>query len=250
MELKKFSEVDKLSNTNMNRMPVKPVLHNHAIERVQERFGLDDSWLMEKLDSGHFVWLRGTGNSGDAKFVRSGHLIYIPEKNEYCVVVMDDRKRLAVTVLTEEMARHSSWRNGLDETAKLRAKRIALGEEIVDDCNFLRLFAEERGRISLTLVVRAFTKSWQLTTLILCKVEIEAEQIDPDLKKCQLTYEQEQEAIKCVLKQINEKTILPYCDFYVQTGKGRRAQISNVISGTSSLEEGETARRVSKYLSD
>jgi hypothetical protein len=151
VELKEFFEVDKLSNAKRNRMPVKPVLHNHAIERVQERFGLDDSWLMEKLDSGHFVWLRGAGNSGDAKFVRSGHLIYIPEKNEYCVVVMDDRKRLAVTVLTEDMARHSSWRNGLDETAKLRAKRIALGEEVVDDCNFLRLFAEERGRISLTL---------------------------------------------------------------------------------------------------
>jgi hypothetical protein len=61
-------------------MPVKPVLHNHAIERVQERFGLDDSWLMEKLDSGHFVWLRGAGNSGDAKFVRSGHLILFLRK--------------------------------------------------------------------------------------------------------------------------------------------------------------------------
>jgi hypothetical protein len=163
---------------------------------------------------------------------------------------MDDRKRLAVTVLTEDMARHSSWRNGLDETAKLRAKRIALGEEVVDDCNFLRLFAEERGHISLTLVARAFTKIWQLTTLILSKVEIEAEQIDPDLKKCKLTYDQEQEAIKCILNEINAQAILPYCDFYVQTGKGRRAQISNVISGSSSLEEGETARRLSKYLAD
>jgi hypothetical protein len=81
-------------------------------------------------------------------------------------------------------------------------------------------------------------------------VEIEAEQIDPDLKKCKLTYDQEQEAIKCILNEINAQAILPYCDFYVQTGKGRRAQISNVISGSSSLEEGETARRLSKYLAD
>lgn len=126
-------------------MTINPTLHSHAVARVQERFGLDESWLLEILDSGRFVWLKGAGNSGNVKRVRSGHLIYLPERNEYCVVVMDDRKRLAITVLTEEMARNSPWGSGLDQTAKLKAKRIALGEEVVDDSNFIRLYAEERG---------------------------------------------------------------------------------------------------------
>ena len=58
------------------------------------------------------------------KKVRSGHLIYIPDTDEYCVVIMDDRSRLAITVLTEDMAIKSSWGRGLTDAAKLKAKRI------------------------------------------------------------------------------------------------------------------------------
>ncbi|GAC13941.1 hypothetical protein [Aliiglaciecola lipolytica] len=45
---------------------------------------------------------------------------------------MDDRSRLAIKVLTEEMTLDSSWGKRLDPTAKLKAKRIALGDEAVD----------------------------------------------------------------------------------------------------------------------
>ena len=231
-------------------MTAKPQLHSHAVDRAKERFGLDDAWLLETLDSGSFVWLKGTGNSGSVKQVRSGHLIFLPEKDKYCIVVMDDRKRLAITVLTEEMARNSSWGIGMDDKTKLKAKRIALGEEVVDDSNFLRLYAEERGILRLSLYVRAFTKDWQLTNITFCKVEVAPEQIDPNSRTCELTSKQEQEATRCFLRQVNEQAILPYCDFYVRTTRGKKALIANKIPGSFSLEEGETARRLSRYSTE
>ncbi len=125
-----------------------PSVHNHAAKRLKERLSVDVSWLIDVLEQGRFVWLKGAGDSGNAKRVRSGHLIYLPNRNEYCVVVMDDRSRLAITVLTEDMALNSSWGKGLDQAAKLKAKRLALGEEAVHDINFLLLYAEDRGELS------------------------------------------------------------------------------------------------------
>lgn len=97
-------------------------IHNHAIERLQERFSTDKAWLLHELENGCFVWLKGSGHSSHAINIRSGHLIYLPHRNEYCVVIMDNRSRLAITVLNEEMALKSSWGKGLDEVAKLKAK--------------------------------------------------------------------------------------------------------------------------------
>jgi len=225
----------------------KPKLHSHAVSRAQERFGLDNATtLLEALDSGRFVWLKGAGNSGAARGVRSGHLIFLPEKNEHCVVVMDDRRRLAITVLTEEMARKSSWTDGLNEASKLKAKQIALGKEVVHDSNFLRLYAEERGGISLKLIARAFTHDWKVISVSICKFEIAAEQIDPSLKTCLLTQSQEEEAAACIAIKIKAQVVRPYCDFSAHSGH-RSVPIASQIAGTLSLEDGETARRLSKY---
>ena len=95
-------------------MAIQPTLHTHAIDRLKDRFNLDKSWLLNELEHGRFVWLKGHGASGNIKKVRSGHLFYLQDKDDYCVVVMDDRSRLAITVLTETMALKSSWGRGLD----------------------------------------------------------------------------------------------------------------------------------------
>ena len=96
-----------------------PSVHNHAAKRLKERLDADKSWLIDVLDQGKFVWLKGHGNSADAKNIRSGHLIYHPKRNEFFVVVMDDRLRLEIILLTEDMALYYSWCKGLDQAAIL-----------------------------------------------------------------------------------------------------------------------------------
>ncbi len=216
-----------------------PSLHNHAIDRLQERFGVDKSFLLKALESGRFVWLKGYGHSGDAKNVRSGHLLYIPNKNEYCVVIMDDRSRLAITVLTEEMALKSQWGQGLDEAAKLRAKREALRGEDIDDSDILRLYAEERGELSVNVRARTVSHDWKPIILSIYKTSIKAKQIDTKNKCCALTDDQMVEVSKVINERIVAKEMRPYCELFVSTGK-KRTLISNTISETSGLEDAES----------
>ena len=224
-------------------MPNKHKLHGHAINRLKERFNLHKSWLLNELENGRFVWLKGSGNSGNIKKVRSGHLFYLPDEDEYCVVVVDDRSRLAITVLTEEMALQSSWGGGLTEAAKLKSKRIALGNDVVDDCDFLRLYAEERGELLVNIQARTIAYNWKFIGLRICKTAIKAEQIDTIKKNFTLTDVQINEISKLILDKINASEIRPYCDLFVKSGHGRTAFISNKIDGISCLEEAEIARR-------
>ena len=220
-----------------------PSLHNHAIERLQERFNEDKEWLLNELENGRFVWLKGSGDSGIARGVRSGHLLYIPNKNEYCVVIMDDRSRLAITVLTEEMALNSPWEKGINEAAKLRAKRIALGEEIIDDCHFLRLYAEERGELVVSVRARTVSHDWKPLTCLIYKTSIKAEQVDTENRHCRLTDDQMNEVLKVIKDKIAGQEMRPYCELSVCTGRGKSALISNTIANIFRLDEAESARR-------
>lgn len=220
-----------------------PSLHKHAVERLEARFDMDKSWLLQELANGRFVWLKGAGDSGSSRKVRSGHLMYLPSLDEYCVVVMDDRSRLAITVLTESMALKSSWAQGIDETAKLKAKRIALGNEEINDANFLRLYAEERHGISVNVRVRTFLYNWEPIVLNLCKVNLEAEQINPKENHCTLTEFQMKTAATAINIMLTDKKIHPYCELSVRTGRGKTTLISNKIDGISSLENADQTRR-------
>ena len=95
-----------------------PSVHNHAAERLKERFGIDESSLIDVLEQGRFVWLKGSGDSGNAKNVRSGHLIYLPNRNEYCMDAINDRSRLTITALTEEITINPPWGKALHHAAK------------------------------------------------------------------------------------------------------------------------------------
>ena len=189
------------------------------------------------------MWLKGSGSSGDAKQVRRGHLMYLPHLNEYSIVVMDDRSRLAITVLTEEMALTSSWRQGLDEASKLKAKRIALGKEAVDGSCFLRLYAEERGELSVNVCVKTVSYDWQPVVFVIYKTNIKAEQVDINKKHFTLMDDQIAITSKLIKERIAAKEIRPYGDFYVITNNGKTALISNCINGVFSLDDAESARR-------
>lgn len=221
----------------------QPSIHNHAVERLEERFGADKEWLLNELENGRFVWLKGAGDSGHAKKVRSGHLLYLPNKNEYCVVIMDDRSRLAITVLTEEMALKSPWAKGLDEAAKLKAKRIVFGEEVIDGSHFLRLYAEERGELAVSVRVRTVSHDWKQISCLIYKTSISAEQIDTENKSCRLTDDQMIEVSRVINEKIASQEMRPYCELYVITGRGKRTLISNSIAGIFHLDEAESARR-------
>jgi hypothetical protein len=220
-----------------------PSIHNHAVERLKERFGVDESWLRDKLEQGEFVWLKGSGNSCNAKYVRSGHLIYLPSKNEYCIVVMDDRSRIAITVLTEDMALNSSWGKGLDKAAKLKAKRLALGEEAVRDINFLFLYAEDRSELSVTIQAKTISYDWNPLRQSISKIKIKPEQIDIDRNCCTLSNEQMDAVSKSISEKIANKEIRPYCELSLRTGRGKTALISNKLNVASDLENAELAMR-------
>lgn len=220
-----------------------PSVHNHAVERLKERFGVDESWLIDKLEQGEFVWLKGSGNSCNAKYVRSGHLIYLPSKNEYCIVVMDDRSRLVITVLTEDMALNSSWGKGLDKAAKLKAKRLALGEEAVRDINFIFLYAEDRSELSVTIKVRTISYDWKPLIKSISKIKIKPEQIDIDRNSCTLSNEQMDAVSKSISEKLANKEIRPYCELSLRTGRGKTALISNKLNIASDLGNAELAMR-------
>jgi hypothetical protein len=224
-------------------MTKTPSLHSHAVDRLEERFDVDKSWLLQELENGRFVWLKGAGNSGDAKNVRSGHLLYIPNRDDYCVVIMDDRSRLAITVLTEDMAHKSSWARGVDEAAKLQAKRIALGHEEVNDANFLRLYAEERGELSVNVRARTFLYNWKPIVLTLCKANVVADQINPKENYCTLTEYQMKDVSIAIKNKLTDKEIRPYCELFVSTGSGKTTLVSNKFDGIYSLENAGQARR-------
>lgn len=223
-----------------------PSVHNHAVERLKERLGVDESWLIDVLEKGRFVWLKGSGDSGNAKNVRSGHLIYLTNRDEYYVVVMDDRSRLAITVLTENMALNSFWGKGLDQAAKLKAKRLALGEEVVPDINFLLLYAEDRGELSVTVQARTLSYDWKPVVRSICKTSIKPEQIDIERKCCTLSGEQMDVVSKSIIEKIENKEMRPYCELSVRTGRGKTALLSNQINVASDLENAEIAMRWEK----
>lgn len=220
-----------------------PSLHSHAVKRLKERFGVDESWLIDKLDQGRFVWLKGSGDSGNTKNVRSGHLIYLPDKNEYCIVVMDNRSRRAITVLTEDMAINSSWGKGLDREAKLRAKRLALGDEAVHDINFLLLYAENRGELSVIVQARTVSYDWKPVVRPICKTKIKPAQIDIDRKCCTLSDEQMDIVSKSIIEKIARKEMRPYCELSIRTCRKKTALISNELNVASDLESAEIAKR-------
>ena len=224
-------------------MENKPSLHNHAVERLQERFRLEESWLQNELEHGRFVWLRGAGSDGVVKKVRSGHLIYIPHIDEYCIVIMDDRSRLAITVLTEDMALKSAWREGLDDASKLKAKRIALGYEAVSDSNFLHLYAQERGELSVNVCARTVSYDWEPVVLTLCKITIKAEQVNISKNCCLLADDQMTAVSKLISEKITAKEMRPCCELFVRTGRGKSVIISESVDGVFCLDDAENAKR-------
>jgi len=203
---------------------------------------------MERLEQGEFVWLKGSGHSGNAYGVRSGHLIYLPDQDDYCVVVVDDRRRLAITVLTEEMGLNSSWANGITGAAKLKAKRISLGNEVVPDSHVLRLYAEEREGLSLTVRARTFTYDWVAKIVNLQKITVTPEQIDPEADHCTLSELQEAQVKEQIHLKVSEQIIRPYGELFVATGKGKQTAVSNKFEGFESVTLAEQAMRWSEHI--
>lgn len=227
-------------------MKNKSIVHDHAKSRLHERFNIEFSWLQNELDNGRFVWLKGSGNSRELKSVRSAHLIYIAHLDQYCVVVIDDRSRLVVTVLTEEMALNSSWKNGVTESAKLKAKRIALGRDTIDDSYFISLYSKEREKLEVTVRAKTVTNNWDPKTVPLCKITIEADQIDILKKSCKLSEVQKDEVSKSFFEKVNSKEIKAYANFYISTSRGKMIAVQNMIQGVGSLEDADSIKRWAK----
>jgi hypothetical protein len=156
---------------------------------------------------------------------------------------MDDRSRLAITVLTEDMALNSPWGKGLDHAAKLRAKRLSLGEEAVHDIHFLLLAAEDRGALSVTVQARTLSYDWKPVVRPICKTSITPAQLDIDRRCCTLSNEQMDAVSTLIIEKIASKEMRPYCELSVRTGKGKSALVSNHLTVASDLDSAEIAKR-------
>ncbi|WP_240224700.1 hypothetical protein [Rheinheimera hassiensis] len=218
-------------------------LHEHAIQRLNERFGLDEAYLHDILNQGKFVWLNGAGHGGKRINSRSGHLIYIPDQDSYCIVVMDNHSRLAVTVLNEEMAINSNFNCRFDEVSKLRAKRLALGYDAVPDINFLYLHAQSRTETPITIQIRTFSYNWKPVTCSIYKTTIKPDQINIERNYCTLADDQMNTLSCSILEKVNNKEIRPYCELWVSTGGGKRVKVSNKLDVVSTLENAELEMR-------
>ena len=141
------------------------------------------------------------------------------------------------------MAKKSPWSKGLDKVSKLKAKRLSLGSEVVQDSTFLRLYAEERGGLSLNVRMKTVTYNWKPIVITLCKVAITAEQINIEDNKCVLLDVQINEALQLINRKISKKEIRPYCDLYVSTSNKKTVLISNTIDTLFSLDLAENAER-------
>jgi hypothetical protein len=219
-------------------------LHFNAINRLKDRFNVEAAWLLNELEHGRFVRLKGLGNSDDVKQIYSGNLIYIPDKNDYCIIIIDDRLRLVITVFTQIMVLNTPWGKGLDETEKLKAKKISLIAGVdINDINFFRLYAEERKGLLVTVIARALSYDWRLKMIKICKIKLDAYQIDPVTKFCTLTENQVSEVSLSIYKKIDEKKIQPYCDLILKSSDEKTALISNKIDGIFFLEDSVNLQR-------
>lgn len=224
----------------MNNQPTArpPRVHPHAAQRLGERFDLDADWLQAQLEAGQFVWLKASGNP-----LRSGHLFYLPDRDQYFLVVMDNRSRLAITVLTEDMATRSSWWRGLTPAAKLKARQRALGHAAVGDFDFLALYAVTRETLAVRLALRTYDKDWQGIVKTLMPIELTEDQFDPESRAVNLNELQMLEADARLKHMLQSSGIKPYGQLFVYTTGGRSVDVLNPSSVIGALEDAESVRR-------
>lgn len=206
-----------------------------------ERIGKSDAWLLEQIDQQKTVRLVHKGSDRFGARVRSAHLLYVTELSEFFVLVMDDRKRLVVTVLTEEMALKSRWREGLTDENRLRARRRA--GELVPDGAFLQEYANQRGATPVNLRVLGVGKNWKRRSFTLLKLLLEPERIDVERNEVVLTSEESDRARSALQQLIAEGRMLPYGEILLVTGHGKQLDIRPVNLGIGSLSDAELARR-------
>ena len=111
------------------------------------------------------------------------------------------------------------------------------------DINFLLLYAEDRGELSVTVKARTVSYDWAPVMVSLYKTSIKPEQIDVDKKCCTLSDEQMDAVSKSISEKIVSKEMRPFCELSVQTGNGKTALISNHLNVTSDLESADIAKR-------
>jgi hypothetical protein len=118
-----------------------------------------------------------------------------------------------------------------------------LGTEVVQDSTFLRLYAEERGGLSINVRIKTVAYDWKPILIDLCKVTINAEQISVDENECLLSHSQLETVSLIISNKISNKEIQPYCDIFVSTTNNKAVLVSNKINIVSCLDFAENAKR-------
>ena len=138
--------------------------------------------------------------------------------------------------------------NSLNQITKLKAKRIALGKEEINDIEFLKLLAIDRNELSVTVRATTVSLTWEPIVLSICKINLRPDQMDIEKKFCTLLQEQMDIVKSTIADKIEASEMRPHAELFVRTARGKMALISNQVDLISNLENGENARRWGDYL--
>lgn len=220
---------------------VKPQIVDHAMERAMERFGLDGEELRLAIERGKAHRLNATRYARGQQGVRSAYLLYLVSRDEFCMVIQDDRNRAIITVLTFEMAMNSVWGPELTEVALLRARKMA--DERIDEGQVLAAQIRMGGSKIQNLRIRTFSWDWRSCLVNLTKLSCTADQIDALKHTCTLTDAQLAAAREAFDLAVQDKRIRPYGELFLANSKNRVMPVSNVVPWLKGIQDGELAMR-------
>lgn len=206
-----------------------------------ERFGLNGEELCLAIELGKAHRLNITRYARGQQGVRSAYLIYLAGRDEYCMVIQDDRNRAIITVLTFDMAVNSDWGAELTEVALLRARRMA--NERIDEGQILSAQIRTGGSKIQNLRIRTFSWDWRSCMVNLIKISCTVDQIDPLSHSCRLTDAQLTAAREAFDLEVQKNEIRPYGELFIANGKNRVMPVSNVVPWLKGIQDGELAMR-------
>jgi len=214
----------------------------HAMNRLVERFSVEQDLLIGLIESGRTVRLKGLGNACDARGVRSGHLCFVAEPNGFCVAVMDDRHRVVITVLTDQMAaENSDWAEGVDDVAREKARQLATGDQ--SSGKLIQAYAKRKLRLPMNVQLATVSIDWIPKVRMVAKIEISEDQVDAKNNVCVLTSDQRELIAREILVLLSEGLIRPYGHVFLVKKNGPKLDVDDRFEGLSPLSEADTARR-------
>lgn len=217
-------------------------LSGHATQRLEQRFEVKSQWLEKQISHDKYILLPGKGKDPNGEGVRIGMLLYVVKVNRFCVAVLDEKSGAVITTLTEGQAHYSSWGGHLNEMSKRRAKMLAMGRDIDNDCALLKARAEEEGAVEKSVYCQSFNSDWAACRRPLLQINLQAAQIDAAKNRCTLSNQQMLRVERMLQACIARGMLQPYGKLFLKN-RQKQLAVSNRITCFGPFDDGLLIRR-------